>query len=168
MSFLPDAPSGTRSPRAAGPVTGGPVHVDQLQCDCRRHPPPSQSRLRTAVHCSCRLRSRPTLVRLSKRSAAASGRAFREPSCFRPRQPSTAADRCASVHVAPKMPRSAFSATVPESLTYRLKSSPWLREVRSLIHRHLDTLPRGPSHAERDRRSDRGAGQTLPAAKAAL
>lgn len=111
MSFLPDAPSGMRS-RAAGPVTGGPVHVDQLQCDCRRHPPPSQPRLRTAVRCSCRPRWRPTLVRLSKRSAAASGRAFREPSCFRPRQPSTAADHCASVHVAPKMPRSAFSATV--------------------------------------------------------
>ena len=54
----------------------------------------------------------PALVRLSKRSAAASGRAFREPSCFRPRQPSPAADCCRCGHAAPAMPRSAFSATV--------------------------------------------------------
>ena len=51
-------------------------------------------------------------VRLSKRSAAASGPAFRAPSCFRPRQPSPAPDRCSCVHVAPGMPMSAFSATV--------------------------------------------------------
>ncbi len=70
---------------------------------------PASPRLRTAIRFPCRPRLR---VRLSKRSAAASDRAFRELSRFRPRQPSTAADRCASVHVAPKIPRSAFSATV--------------------------------------------------------
>ena len=57
-------------------------------------------------------RSRPSLVHLSQRSATGSSRAFREPSCFRPRQPSPAADHCSCVHVAPGMPMSAFSATV--------------------------------------------------------
>jgi len=78
----------------------------------RRHAPPTPPRLRTAVRSSHRPRSRPSLLRPSKRSAATSGQAFRQPSCFRPRSPSPVADRWPCRHDAPAIPMSAFSATL--------------------------------------------------------
>ena len=111
---------------------------------------PTPPRLRTAVRSSRRPRSRPSLVRLSKRSAAASGRAFREPSCFRPRPPSPAADRWSL------RPRRTSDAHVrllgdgAESLPCRPKPIPFLPEALSAINRHLGTPERGPSRHPRN------------------
>ena len=92
--------------------------------------------------------SRPALVRLPKRSAAASPRtaeptANRRVSVRGNHRPPPAA--VAAVPVAPARPTSAFSATVLHRSPYRHQSTLFLREALSVVHRRLGTPERGPS-----------------------